>query len=75
LAKEIKANGVLIERNDAEEFIEADSIVIAVGSAAQNSLEVELKEFVQEVYAVGDCLKPGNILGAVHDGYKVGLII
>jgi len=75
LAKEIKANGVLIERNDAEEFIEADSIVIAVGSAAQTSLEAELKEFVQEVYAVGDCLKPGSILGAVHDGYKVGLTI
>ena len=75
LAKEIKANGVLIERNGAEEFIEADYIIIAVGSAAQNSLETELKEFVQEVYAVGDCFKPGNILNAVHEGYKVGLII
>jgi len=75
LAKEIKANGVLIERNGAEEFIEADSMVIAVGLAAQNSFEAELKEFVPEVYAVGDCIKPGNILGAIHGGYKVGLII
>lgn len=64
-----------IERNGAEQFIEADAIVIAVGSVAQTSLEDELREFVQEVYAVGDCFNPGNILGAVHEGYKVGLII
>jgi len=74
-AKEIKADGVLIERKGAQEFIEADSIVIAVGSTAQKSLEDELKEFVRELYAVGDCIKPGNILDAVHEGYKVGLII
>ncbi|KGP75348.1 hypothetical protein JT05_10950 [Desulfosporosinus sp. Tol-M] len=75
LAKEIKANGLLIERNGTEEFIEASSIVIAVGQTAQNSLEDELKEFVPELHAVGDCLKPGNIMDAVHEGYKVGLII
>jgi len=75
LAKEIKANGLLIERNGTEEFIEANSIVIAVGSTTQSSLADELKEFVPELYAVGDCLKPGNIMDAVHEGYKVGLII
>ncbi len=73
--KEIKANGILVIRKGIEEFIEADSFVIAVGMKAQNNLETGLKAFVQELYTVGDCSKPGKIMDAVHDGYELGLSI
>ncbi len=73
--KEIKFDSVIIERNGIEKVIEADSIVVAVGVKAENELESRLKDVVPKLFCVGDCKKPGNILDAVHEGFKIGLQI
>ena len=74
-AKEIKSDGLLIERNDSEEFIPADAVIISTGVRPQNELANLIKAFVPEVYNIGDCEKPGNIMSAVHTAYKIGLNI
>ncbi len=72
-AKAIQPDGIIVERMGKEEFIEADSIIIAVGAKSENNLETELRGVIPLLYSVGDCKTPGNILDAIHEGFKVGL--
>jgi len=71
--KQIKSNSVTIERNGIEKVIEADAVAVAVGVKAENKLESKLKDVVPKLFCIGDCKKPGNILDAVHEGFKIGL--
>lgn len=71
--KQIKSNSVTIERNGIEKVIEADAVVVAVGVKAKNELKSKLKDVVPKLFCIGDCKNPGNILDAVHEGFKIGL--
>lgn len=56
-----------------EERIEdVDAVVMAMHQQANNSLYLQLKDTVKEIYAVGDCLAPRKAINAIHDGYKLG---
>jgi 2,4-dienoyl-CoA reductase (NADPH2) len=48
--------------------IEADSIIIALPLSADSGFAYSLKGKVTEVYAIGDCNKPGVIVDAVEAG-------
>lgn len=50
---------------------ELDTIVIAAGSQPYNPLEASLKMQMDDVYAVGDCDRPGNAAQAIHEAYQV----
>ncbi len=71
--KQIKSDGVIMERNGAEETIKVDAIVIAVGVKAEDKLENKLRDVVPKLFCIGDCQRPGNIMDAVHEGFKIGL--
>ena len=73
--KEIKSNSVVVERGKIEESIETDAIVVAIGIKANNKLEIELKDSTPNLLCVGDCKEPGNIMDAVHKGFRIGLQI
>jgi hypothetical protein len=49
-----------------------DTIVLDMGSVADDSLYKQLKGRVKEVYRVGDCVAPRGIDMAVYEGRKVG---
>jgi pyruvate/2-oxoglutarate dehydrogenase complex dihydrolipoamide dehydrogenase (E3) component len=71
--KQIKSDSVTIERNGIENVIKADAIVVAVGVKAEDKLGSNLKNVVPKLFCIGDCKKPGNIMDAVHEGFKIGL--
>lgn len=71
----IKADGLEVEREDGQDFIPADSIVIAAGSSSENSLASEIESIVSEVYTIGDAKEPRNALDAIKEGFLVGLEI
>jgi 2,4-dienoyl-CoA reductase-like NADH-dependent reductase (Old Yellow Enzyme family)/thioredoxin reductase len=48
--------------------LKADSILIALPSSVNTGLADSLKGRVAEVYAIGDCLKPGVIVDAIEAG-------
>ena len=50
---------------------EADTVVNAMGYLSENSLGEALKGMVPEFYRIGDCVKPRNILYAVHEAAYV----
>ncbi|NPV93169.1 MAG: FAD-dependent oxidoreductase [Firmicutes bacterium] len=68
--------GVLVDLENGEnELIEADSVVIAVGSGSENQLYQELKDRLTEVYLVGDASRPRTALEAVREGFDAGYSI
>ena len=73
--KKIVENGVIVAKNGEEEFFEADSVVIAVGSKPNNQLAQQLKGKIPELYTVGDCVEPRKALEAIHEGFDVAIRI
>ena len=69
----ITDEGLEIEKGEKREVIEADSVVLAVGSTAENSLANEIKDLVKELHVIGDAKQPRNALDAIREGLMVGL--
>ncbi|MEE8586141.1 MAG: FAD-dependent oxidoreductase [Acidobacteriota bacterium] len=68
------AKGARLRGPEGEvEELQADTVVLALGARSENGLLERLQGKVQELYAIGDCLKPRKIGEAIHEGYKVGL--
>lgn len=67
---------VLVTSGDGKrQNIPADTVVIAVGYRAENSLVDELKGKIQQTYCIGDAAAPRRIYDAVREGYLTGLNI
>lgn len=49
-----------------------DTVVHAVGGIANNQLYKSLKAKFSEIYAVGDCVTPRQVMYAIYEGSKVG---
>ncbi len=54
-------------------FLEADTVVLAMGMTPMKSQLEEWKTKAREVYEVGDCVEPSKIVDAIHSGARVGL--
>jgi 2,4-dienoyl-CoA reductase (NADPH2) len=76
LVKEVQAKGVRVDQNGQEKFVKADTIVVAWGMVAENSLLKGLGILAAKqglkVYIAGDCIAPRNLLAAIHEGARVG---
>lgn len=70
--KEIKGRNVFLIRPDGrEEVLEADTIILALGRKPDNRLAQALKGRVPELYQIGDCVEPSNIMYAMHSAHRV----
>jgi NADPH-dependent 2,4-dienoyl-CoA reductase/sulfur reductase-like enzyme len=80
----LSGKGVVVAKPAGEEVIEADTVVLAVGSQPNrilldhpnlkgNKISIGQKEV--ELFFVGDCKEPRKILEAIHEGAEVGLKI
>jgi len=75
LAKEITAEGLIVEREGKEELIRGGTVVIATGAKAVNSLYEDLRDHIKEIYLIGDAKNPRKALEAVAEGLAVGRTI
>ena len=74
--QEISKEGVVISNKAfGKKTLKADTVVLAVGMKAKDSLYKALIGKVAHLYALGDCREPWNIAGAIWDGYEVGRVI
>ena len=55
--------------------IPANDFVVAMGMQSNQKMLRELEKHFQNVYLIGDCQVPANILEAIHSGFKIGLEI
>jgi len=72
---EVREDGVFVDDDGNVLFIEADTVVLAVGSAPRNEMAAELKLLVSELYVIGDCREPRDALEALHEGAEIGRAI
>ena len=72
----IEDNGVTIEDAQGQRsFVEADSVIISVGTRAKAALRDSFKDVAFDVINVGDCLKASDIVNAVETGFDAGLTL
>jgi 2,4-dienoyl-CoA reductase (NADPH2) len=69
---EITAAGAsVIDREWNRETVEADTVVLAAGSAPNNKLAEQLKGKVPQLYKIGDCVKPRKIIDGMSEAAYV----
>jgi 2,4-dienoyl-CoA reductase (NADPH2) len=71
-AKEITAEGVIVDRQGESRLIRGDTVVIAAGSKPVNDLHEKLRGRVPEIYLIGDAKAPRKALEAVAEGFAAG---
>jgi 2,4-dienoyl-CoA reductase-like NADH-dependent reductase (Old Yellow Enzyme family)/thioredoxin reductase len=68
--KEIKKDGVFFDGSSgAEQFLNADRVVLAVGYTPERALAGILEGMDVPSIVVGDAVRPRNIMHAVHEGF------
>lgn len=66
---EITPDSVIFVKDGKEQIVKADTVIIAAGYRANNSLEDELEDKFGNLTVVGDAESPRKILTAIHEGY------
>ena len=67
---EVTESGVrVVDKNFNKREIPADTVIIATGFVSHDNFYEALRDKVEEVYRIGDCVKPGNIVDAVWQAY------
>ena len=67
----IGAKWVSVRGENGECELPMDTVVLALGATPQNFLLGGLEGKVDELFAVGDCKAPRNMLEAIHEAYDV----
>jgi hypothetical protein len=65
----------IIDAGSKRIILEADDIILATGSVAENSLSKALEGKGLRLYEIGDCHKPARIYEAISEGAEAGLRI
>jgi hypothetical protein len=75
-AKEITEEGVRVEEKDgAERVVPADTVILAIPRRPRQQLLSDLEFVCDELYVVGDAVKPRSMHNAIRDGYLIGIRI
>ena len=48
-------------------------MIIATGFKAENSLYDELKDEIDEIYKIGDCVEPRKFIDATQEAYLIAM--
>jgi NADPH-dependent 2,4-dienoyl-CoA reductase/sulfur reductase-like enzyme len=74
--EKITDQGIMVTDTNWTRFeISADSIVLALGNETCFETINQYQECAPEVYQIGDCSNPNNLMSAIHDGFNVAVEI
>ena len=71
----IDNRGVTVQTESEQEFVRADTVLIAQGVGPNREVYQEIAKLVPVVYYVGDCNEPGRIREAITAGYEAGVSV
>ena len=74
-ATEITDNGVYIQNENGKQFLEADTVIVCVGTEPLETERDSFRHCCYEVINVGDCKKASNMQHAIETGFDAGLIL
>ena len=66
---------VVLDPDNQETRIDADRVVIAIGTQPDTRLYDQIKSLAYEVHRIGDCLKPRSAKDAIYDSAVLGRAI
>ena len=72
---EITDKGARVKNADGEQFLDADTVIIAVGTKPLVKERDQFTDVAFDVINVGDCVKASSIVHAVHTGFDAGLTL
>ena len=64
---------VTYEKDKKDNFLLADTVIIAAGYKPNQSLVKGLNGKISELYKIGDCVSVRTALEAIHEGFEAGL--
>ena len=70
---EICGNRVHFTQDAREQWLDADTVIIAQGSEADRKLLSALEGKVPELIVIGDCVEPRSAKEAIHEGFHAAL--
>jgi NADH dehydrogenase FAD-containing subunit len=73
--KEIRKDGVLVEQDGTERFIDADTVVLATGFAPDTSFYETIKNLASEVYVAGNAAVEGHTIEGIRNAFEVAMKI
>lgn len=69
--EKIISNGVIVNSNGNKETVtDVDTVILATGYKNNKTLFESLKGLGLNVFAIGDCIEPRNIMRSLHEGFK-----
>jgi 2-enoate reductase len=72
----IRDEGIAIADKDGKRsLLEADTVVLALGLKANEKSFEALKDKIPEVFVIGDCAEPRNVLHAIWEGFRTARLI
>jgi 2,4-dienoyl-CoA reductase (NADPH2) len=75
-AKEITEEGVRVKEKDGtERLVLADTVIVAIPRKPRQQLLTDLEFVCDELYVVGDAVKPRSMHNAIREGYLIGIRI
>ncbi|MDO5141339.1 MAG: FAD-dependent oxidoreductase [Eubacteriales bacterium] len=74
-AKEVTAEGLVVENSDGIQVLKADTILLAAGMKPDRATADEFYNTAPRVFEVGDQIKPGRVADAVKIGHYRALDI
>jgi len=72
---EITDNGAYVDTPEGRQFIEADTVIIAVGTKPLIAEREKFNDTAFDVISVGDCVNASSIVHATHTGWDAGLTL
>ena len=69
--KAIRNNGVVIEKDGVESFVETDHVLLSVGMYPKKEEAFSLYGITPETVMVGDCHHIGQVVDATNDAYSI----
>lgn len=67
--KQIYEDAVVVEKDGVEERIACDTVIFSTGFRSNHTLYNEILSEGFEAFEIGDAIKPGKVLDAIHQGY------
>ena len=71
--KRVEDRGVVVvDKQGNETFLDADRVVVAIGTRPDNALYDQIKSKGYEIHRIGDCLEPRSAKAAIYEGAVLG---
>jgi len=70
--KEITDRGAIVTDNKGNRFeMTADNVILSLGLKPLKATVKSLQGLAREVYVIGDCSSPRNLMAAIHDAFTI----